>query len=86
VIWRVALPQAERRRGVAGFVGPILAGGRLIVGSTDNGLLQFDPASGAALGAVPLPAARPRPLSWQAPRSTSSPRMGVSTPSVEGAT
>jgi outer membrane protein assembly factor BamB len=55
VIWRVALPQAERRRGVTGFVGPILAGGRLIVGSTDNGLLQFDPATGAALGAVPLP-------------------------------
>jgi outer membrane protein assembly factor BamB len=56
VIWRVALPQAERRRGVTGFVGPVLAGGRLIVGSTDNGLLQFDPATGAALGAVPLPA------------------------------
>ncbi|CAA9387957.1 MAG: Outer membrane protein YfgL, lipoprotein component of the protein assembly complex (forms a complex with YaeT, YfiO, and NlpB) [uncultured Rubellimicrobium sp.] len=56
VIWRADLPQAERRRGVTAFVGPILAGGRLIVGSSDNGLLQFDPATGAALGAVPLPA------------------------------
>jgi len=56
VIWRTDLPQAERRRGVTAFAGPILAGGRLIVGSSDNGLLQFDPATGAALGAVPLPA------------------------------
>jgi outer membrane protein assembly factor BamB len=54
-IWRVTLPRAERRRGVTAFHGPILAGGRLIVASSDNGLLQFDPATGAALGAVPLP-------------------------------
>lgn len=56
VIWRVALPRAERRRGVTAFHGPILAGGRLIVGSSDNGLLQVDPASGALLGSVALPA------------------------------
>lgn len=56
VIWRTQLPEAERRRGVTAFHGPLLAGGRLIVGSSDNGLLQVDPASGAILGAVPLPA------------------------------
>jgi outer membrane protein assembly factor BamB len=55
-IWRVALPQAERRRGVTAFHGPILAGGRLIVASTDGALRQFDPATGAALGDVALPA------------------------------
>lgn len=55
VIWRTALPQAERRRGVTAFHGPLLAGGRLIVGSSDNGLLLLDPASGALQGTVPLP-------------------------------
>ena len=56
VIWRSPLPEPERRRGVTAFHGPLLAGGRLIVGSSDNGLLQFDPASGALVGAVPLSA------------------------------
>ncbi len=56
VIWRTALPRAERRRGVTAFHGPILAGGRLLVGSSDNGVLQVDPATGALLGAIPLPA------------------------------
>ena len=56
VIWRLALPEAQRRRGVTAFRGPVLAGGRLIVGSSDNGLLQVDPASGTLLGSIPLPA------------------------------
>lgn len=56
VIWRTALPKAERRRGVTAFHGPVLAGGRLLVGSSDNGILQVDPASGALLGTIPLPA------------------------------
>jgi len=55
VIWRVALPQAEHRRGVTAFYGPVLAGGRLIVGSSDGTLLQFDPTAGTALGGVTLP-------------------------------
>ncbi len=56
VIWRTDLPQGERRRGRTAFHGPVLAGGRLIVGSSDNGLLQVDPATGSLLGATPLPA------------------------------
>ena len=56
VIWRVALPREERRRGATGFHGPTLAGGRLIVSTTDGALRQFDPATGAALGDVALPA------------------------------
>jgi outer membrane protein assembly factor BamB len=56
VIWRLALPGAERRRGVTAFHGPVLAGGRLLVGSSDNGVLQVDPASGTLLGSLPLPA------------------------------
>jgi outer membrane protein assembly factor BamB len=55
VIWRVPLPRAERRRGVTAFHGPVLAGGRLIVASSDGQLLQFDPTAGTTLGAVTLP-------------------------------
>ncbi|TNC73454.1 PQQ-like beta-propeller repeat protein [Rubellimicrobium roseum] len=55
VIWRVPLPQAERRRGVTAFYGPVLAGGRLIVATSDGALRQFDPATGAPLGDVTLP-------------------------------
>jgi outer membrane protein assembly factor BamB len=55
-VWRVALPQEERRRGVTAHLGPVLAGGRLIVASSDGLLRQFDPASGAPLGDVALPA------------------------------
>jgi outer membrane protein assembly factor BamB len=49
------LPRAERRRGVTAFHGPVLAGGRLIVGSSDNGVLQVDPARARSWGTCPLP-------------------------------
>ncbi len=59
-IWRVPLPgyvdDRDRRRSER-YVhhGPVLAGGRLIVASSDGVLRQFDPASGAHLGDVALP-------------------------------
>lgn len=54
-IWRQPLPQPERqRRGVVAHYGPILAGGRLIVASSDGLLRQFDPATGSPLGDVAL--------------------------------
>jgi outer membrane protein assembly factor BamB len=56
VIWRVPLPASELRRGRSAHMGPVLAGGRLIVAATDGALRQFDPATGAALGDVALPA------------------------------
>lgn len=55
VIWRVPLPAGEMRRGRAAHYGPILAGGRLIVASSDGLLRQFDPVSGVLLGAAELP-------------------------------
>ncbi len=61
VVWRVAMPdEIERRfyqRGAARHVhyGPVLAGGRLIVASSDGALRQFNPATGDALGEVALP-------------------------------
>lgn len=62
VIWRSALPQAEQRRGLFsrtadGFAhyGPILAGGRLVVASSDGALRFFDPVSGSLSAEAELP-------------------------------
>ena len=59
-IWRVALPgfeESRERRQKTRFAhyGPIIAGGRLIVASSDGVIRQFDPASGALVGTVDLP-------------------------------
>ncbi|GGL57543.1 PQQ-like beta-propeller repeat protein [Wenxinia marina] len=59
-VWRVPLPLFEEdrpRRQHTRWVhlGPILAGGRLIVASSDGTLRQFDPVNGNLVGAVPLP-------------------------------
>lgn len=60
VIWRQALPGfIEPRFGLPNTrhasYGPVLAGGRLIVASSDGALRQFDPVSGALVGQVELP-------------------------------
>lgn len=59
-VWRIALPNFEegrtnRQRSVFAHYGPILAGGRLIVTSSDGVIRQFDPRSGALIGTVDLP-------------------------------
>ena len=61
MIWRVDLPKfvdtgrIRKRRTVFAHYGPILAGGRLIVASSDGQLRSFSPTSGALIGAVPIP-------------------------------
>lgn len=62
VVWRVQMPVQEEprwrwQRSVPrhAHYGPVLAGGRLIVASSDGVLRQFDPASGAELDSVALP-------------------------------
>ena len=62
VIWRVALPDfvetgsfLRRGRTVHAHFGPILAGDRLIVASSDGQLRSFDPTTGALVGSVALP-------------------------------
>jgi outer membrane protein assembly factor BamB len=60
-IWEIALPlfvdaRPRRREGIFAHYGPLLAGGRLIVASSDGQLRFFDPASGALTGSLPLPA------------------------------
>ncbi len=62
-IWRVELPGlVEGRRGifrqsneVVAHYGPVLAGGRLIVASSDGGIRQFDPVSGNLVGSFEIP-------------------------------
>jgi outer membrane protein assembly factor BamB len=60
VIWRVDLPRfvsdkPKRQRDIHALYGPILAGGRLIVASSDETLREFDPVSGALLRTSDLP-------------------------------
>lgn len=60
IIWSVTLPQFKKRRWglpntyYAQF-GPVLAGGKLWVASSDGALRSFSPRSGAQLGQVALP-------------------------------
>lgn len=60
VIWRVDMPyftktKDKKRRNIYAYYGPVLAGGRLIAGSSDGVLQSFDPASGKLIGQVDLP-------------------------------
>lgn len=60
-IWKVDLPRyterrAKRQKAIVAHYGPILAGGRIILVSADGLLRQYDPASGALIGTVALPA------------------------------
>ena len=59
-VWQVSLPLFEENRPRRQHTrcvhyGPVLAGGRLVVASSDGMLRQFDPVSGALVGATPLP-------------------------------
>ncbi|MEI4470740.1 PQQ-like beta-propeller repeat protein [Frigidibacter sp. MR17.24] len=61
LVWAVDLPydvhtrRAKNRREVVENHGPVLAGGRLFIASSDGQLRAFDPASGTMTGAVPIP-------------------------------
>lgn len=59
-VWSVTLPhfknkKAKKRRAVYAHFGPVLAGGRLVVASSDSYLRSFDPVSGALLSAIEMP-------------------------------
>ena len=66
-IWRRDLPyftkdREKRRKAIYAHYGPLLAGGRLVLASSDGLIRSFDPASGALVSTVELPggaAARP---------------------------
>ena len=60
VVWRQPLPyyttqRVRRQDAVHAHYGPVLAGGRLHIASSDGMLRSFDPASGALVGQVAIP-------------------------------
>lgn len=59
-IWSTQLPLFEkervsRRKAIHSHYGPVLAGGRLILGSSDGVLRQFNAQNGAPIGEVAIP-------------------------------
>lgn len=60
-VWKVQLPDLvavgrfSRSRSKHAHYGPVLAGGRLIVPSSDGLIREFDPASGALIGTAEIP-------------------------------
>ena len=60
VVWRQPLPyyttqRVRRQDAVHAHYGPVLAGGRLHIASSDGMLRSFDPASGALVGQAQIP-------------------------------
>lgn len=60
-VWSIPLPffvdpRPRRREAIFAHFGPILAGGRLILASSDRTVRIFDPANGTLVGSIPLPA------------------------------
>ncbi|PKP72507.1 MAG: quinoprotein, partial [Alphaproteobacteria bacterium HGW-Alphaproteobacteria-6] len=58
-VWRIDMPyfknaRPKRRRDIIAHYGPVLAGGRLVLASSDGLLRFFDPASGALTATLPL--------------------------------
>ncbi|MEM6277521.1 MAG: PQQ-binding-like beta-propeller repeat protein [Pseudomonadota bacterium] len=58
-IWQTELPlfeeqRANRKKTVFGYYGPVLAGGRLWLTSSDGTLRGFDPVSGAEVANAPI--------------------------------
>ena len=59
-VWKIELPyytdsKIKRQDRIYGHYGPVLAGGRLIVASSDGVLRMFDPNSGALVGQAQIP-------------------------------
>lgn len=56
-MWSVSLPEfddPEDRTGAIAYGGPVLAGGRLLLASSEGELLTFDPLTGAETGRIPV--------------------------------
>ena len=56
-LWSVSLPEfedPEDREDLIRYGGPVLAGGRVLVTSTEEQLMSFDPMTGAQTGAVEI--------------------------------
>ncbi|MFV0473036.1 MAG: PQQ-binding-like beta-propeller repeat protein [Pikeienuella sp.] len=57
-MWSTTLPQfddAEDREDAIEYGGPVLAGGRLLVTSSQGTIMSFDPLTGSSVGSVDIP-------------------------------
>lgn len=68
-IWAAQLPgyarenRPRKRKAIHAHFGPILAGGRLVIASSDGQIRSFDPVSGALVGSTAIPGgATSRPI------------------------
>ena len=60
VIWSTEMPyftkeKVKKRKGIFAHYGPVLAGGRVVVASSDGLLRMFDPTNGALVGQADIP-------------------------------
>lgn len=60
VIWSTEMPyfvkaKVKKRKGIFAHYGPVLAGGRIVVASSDGLLRLFDPSNGALVGQADIP-------------------------------
>jgi outer membrane protein assembly factor BamB len=60
VIWSVEMPyfakdKAKKRKAIFAHYGPVLAGGRIVVASSDGSLRGFDPTNGVMVYQVDIP-------------------------------
>ena len=60
VIWSVEMPyftndKARKRKAIFAHYGPVLAGGRIVVASSDGSLRLFDPTNGTMVASVDIP-------------------------------
>ena len=60
VIWSIEMPyfvndKPKKRRGIYAHYGPVLAGGRIVVASSDGQLRLFDPTNGNLVGSADIP-------------------------------
>ena len=60
VIWSTEMPyftkeKVKKRKGIFAHYGPVLAGGRIVVASSDGLLRMFDPTNGALVGQADIP-------------------------------
>jgi len=60
VIWSIEMPyfvkdKPKKRQAIYAHYGPVLAGGRIVVASSDGQLRGFDPTNGNMVYAVDIP-------------------------------
>ena len=71
VIWAVQMPyykaeKPKRWKEITAHYGPVLAGGRIAIVSSDGGLRLFNPVDGAMVGSAEIPGGAASPAALAA--------------------